>query len=290
MSNPVTVDASPTKAFFVRMLTRDIELRDAILDLLDNCVDGIVRSKGGKVAGEAPYKGYQSKLTATPTEFVIEDNCGGIPRNAAEHVAFRLGRPSAIKPEALETVGMYGIGMKRAIFKLGKRAVVVSEHDGVAFKVEISPEWLEGDDWKLDLEDVQPSGRNGTRIEVTELYDAIRRDFTAGDSTFLSNLYGAIAENYSVILGKGFNVKLNGKDVDRVEFNILVSKSKRAKAGGINPYVLKGKIKSVEFEVVVGFYRPPLTDEDLERDARGETHRGGRFPSDDEREPHLPGE
>ena len=38
-----TVDASPVKSFFVEMLTRDIELGDAILDLLDNCVDGILR-------------------------------------------------------------------------------------------------------------------------------------------------------------------------------------------------------------------------------------------------------
>ena len=31
--------ASPTKRFFVSMLTRDINLADAILDLLDNCLD-----------------------------------------------------------------------------------------------------------------------------------------------------------------------------------------------------------------------------------------------------------
>lgn len=36
------VDAAPVKSFFVEMLTRDIALDDAILDLLDNCVDGIV--------------------------------------------------------------------------------------------------------------------------------------------------------------------------------------------------------------------------------------------------------
>jgi len=45
MSNENTIFANPTKAFFVRMLTRDIELSDAILYLLDNCVDGIVRQQ-----------------------------------------------------------------------------------------------------------------------------------------------------------------------------------------------------------------------------------------------------
>lgn len=36
-------EASPTKRFFVSMLTRDINLADAILDLLDNCLDGALR-------------------------------------------------------------------------------------------------------------------------------------------------------------------------------------------------------------------------------------------------------
>ena len=42
------VSAAPVKSFFVYMLTRDIRLEDAILDLLDNCVDGILRSKADK--------------------------------------------------------------------------------------------------------------------------------------------------------------------------------------------------------------------------------------------------
>lgn len=259
-----TIEASPTKRFFVSMLTRDIELRDAILDLLDNCVDGIVRSKGGRITGGTPYEGYSASITATPQRFVIEDNCGGIPRNVAEEVAFRLGRPKGLPPEHLETVGVYGIGMKRAIFKLGRRAVVRSEHSGRAFQVKIEPAWLDRDDWNLNLEEFPPRGHDGTTIEITELYDPIRREFTQKDSLFLDHLYGAIAENYSVIIGKGFKVSLNDKVVNRVEFNILMSKSKRGKAGAINPYVLKGKIREVDFELVVGFYRVPLTEEDID--------------------------
>ena len=41
----ITVDSSPTKEFFVEMLTRDIDLTDAILDLLDNCLDGVLRKR-----------------------------------------------------------------------------------------------------------------------------------------------------------------------------------------------------------------------------------------------------
>jgi hypothetical protein len=45
--------ANPTKAFFVRMITRDISLEDCILDLIDNSVDGAWRCEGSKPMGLA---------------------------------------------------------------------------------------------------------------------------------------------------------------------------------------------------------------------------------------------
>ncbi|HEC0887973.1 TPA: ATP-binding protein, partial [Escherichia coli] len=43
VSSNVKIAAFPAKRFFVEMLTRDIELSDSILDLLDNCLDGVLR-------------------------------------------------------------------------------------------------------------------------------------------------------------------------------------------------------------------------------------------------------
>lgn len=146
------INAGPTKAFFVDMLTRDIDLADAILDLLDNCVDGILRelekakakSKGKRNQAPdrngRPYEGYWAKITATPDKFEIWDNCGGISQKLAEESAFMLGRPDVQRDSKIETVGMYGIGMKRAIFKMGKQCIVTSQPDTGAYKVEITPE------------------------------------------------------------------------------------------------------------------------------------------------------
>jgi hypothetical protein len=36
------INASPRKAFFTDMLTRDITLEDCILDLIDNSIQGII--------------------------------------------------------------------------------------------------------------------------------------------------------------------------------------------------------------------------------------------------------
>lgn len=41
--NPMRINASPTKELFIFMLTRDVQLSRAIIDLVDNCVDGANR-------------------------------------------------------------------------------------------------------------------------------------------------------------------------------------------------------------------------------------------------------
>jgi len=77
---PSELNASPTKSFFVEMLTRDIELEDAILDLLDNCIDGIqriIKDKDNYTSDEKPYEAFWAKLTFSNENFTIEDNCGG---------------------------------------------------------------------------------------------------------------------------------------------------------------------------------------------------------------------
>src|ERR1700686_3927704 len=86
-----TLSLTPTKRLFVEMLTRDIELEDAILDLLDNSVDGAMRSHGYDPQADRPYEGFSASLHFSTERFVIADNCGGIPKELRDS-AFRLGR------------------------------------------------------------------------------------------------------------------------------------------------------------------------------------------------------
>ena len=93
MTERASLNGAPTKRFFVSMLPRDIELDDAILDLVDNSVDGAMRREKANLKDDQPYEGYHCELRISETEFVVEDNCGGIPDDYLEG-AFRLGRPS----------------------------------------------------------------------------------------------------------------------------------------------------------------------------------------------------
>ena len=80
-----TVDASPTKELFVEMLTRDVRLAMAILDLIDNCIDGALRLRE-----QPPFHGLEVKITFDDNHFNIQDNCGGIPLKLAREHAFRF--------------------------------------------------------------------------------------------------------------------------------------------------------------------------------------------------------
>src|SRR5882762_11878465 len=112
-----SVSGHPAKNFFVNMLTRDIDLQDAILDLLDNCVDGAIRTRTREMASKDSLDGYWARITLSERKFTIEDNCGGIPWSLAKNKAFCMGRPGDTHAKA-GTIGVVGIGMKRAIFKM----------------------------------------------------------------------------------------------------------------------------------------------------------------------------
>jgi hypothetical protein len=133
------VDASPVKAFFVTMLTRDISLADAILDLLDNCVDGILRTEH---RANASFRGYKAEITFDASHFFIHDNCGGIPWKLSSY-AFRMGRSADQPRNDLPMVGVYGIGMKRAIFKMGRHCLITTRHGADNYEVDITPAWID---------------------------------------------------------------------------------------------------------------------------------------------------
>ncbi len=217
MSLATTVKAHPQKRFFVSMLTRDIDLKDAVLDLIDNCLDGVLRQVKDKPDKEYPYEDYWVRIAMSPEGFEIKDNCGGIPVDIAIESAFMLGRPDDLQDSDIETIGMYGIGMKRAIFKMGRKCEVFSHPLSGEYKktyaVKISPEWMENDAWDIPIEYEQdPLDENGTLIKVSNLYDPISTQFDQGRSEFINELVKDISSHYARIIGKGFKVFVNDNE------------------------------------------------------------------------------
>ncbi|MFI4991371.1 MAG: ATP-binding protein [Solirubrobacterales bacterium] len=219
---PTRLDAEPTKRFFVRMLVRDIELVPAIVDLVDNCVDGARREVKGQM--DAKRSGRQSARPSRPlakysvdialdgTAFEIKDDCGGISLDNAVNYAFRFGRPEDVAPLEGE-VGQFGVGMKRALFKIGQSFSVASVAKDSEFKVDVDVEdWLKKkSDWTFPLTTSGPRKRGqglGTTIRVTDLLPSVAGEFD--EDSFVQRLRDQIEFRHNTAIEEGLKVTLNG--------------------------------------------------------------------------------
>ena len=63
-TNINVIEGNPTKKFFIEMITRDISIEDAIIDLLDNSIDGANRINSEN------YTDLWINLTINDKEFV----------------------------------------------------------------------------------------------------------------------------------------------------------------------------------------------------------------------------
>lgn len=172
------INGNPTKIFFIDMLTRDISIKDAIIDLLDNSIDGASNINPND------YTDLQIDITINKNEFIVEDNCGGFSLETAKKYAFRFGRPEDA-PVTTGKVGRFGVGMKRALFKIGKSFEVESKTDADHFEVNVNiNKWkdkkvtdeegrlTDKEDWNFNYIDVDNNNKNidipGTYIKVTQ--------------------------------------------------------------------------------------------------------------------------
>lgn len=254
-----SVDASPVKSFFVSMLTRDILLEDAILDLLDNCVDGILRSNNKN--GARPYKGFEAKINFDANSFSISDNCGGIPRKLRDY-AFRMGRAPDRPDDAHGSVGVYGIGMKRAIFKIGDKCLISTRNADDQYEVSIEPHWIKDEDnWNLPVRSTENSlPHDGTIVKIEQLHAGISEKFGSMVESFSTELKRKIATHYAYIIEKGLKVTVNDELVECLTTKLVFDDDK---SNSIKPYVFKSEIDGVQIFLTVGFTRPIPSDNEM---------------------------
>jgi len=271
----VPVEGSPVKSFFVEMLTRDIGLEEAILDLLDNCVDGIHRLKND-VNQDRPYKGFRAEITFDADTFTISDNCGGIPWNLHDY-AFRMGRAHDYPQDVPGTVGIYGIGLKRAVFKMGKSVIITTRNGADEYEVVIDPEWTTDEDkWKIPVRPAEKTMENeGTFILIGDLNPGIKERFGEGVKTFQQSLVTMVSTHYSYIIEKGFEVIINGAPIPPRTTKIRFDSSQNDEA--IRPFIFKTKTEEgVEVFLTVGFTRQ-IPSENIVLDEQEEA----KYSSDD---------
>jgi len=210
------------------MFTRDISLEDCILDLIDNSIDGLLRSRNIQVGSSllslssngdenVNRKLPRIEVSYSARRFEITDTCGGISRESALSDVFNFGHAPG---EVGGSLGVYGIGLKRAIFKLGSQFEMVSKTMGEGFSVNLDvKKWVEKDDnlddWRIPLQYIGGAASEqaaGTTIKITKLRPEVvmRLD----DGTLAQRLHSIISQTYGLFMGKYVQIILNGRKVD----------------------------------------------------------------------------
>jgi len=220
------INAEPTKAFFVDMLTRDIPLEQAVLDLVDNCVDGAKRIAAGRESGATrPYDGCKVEIVLNSHQFSIYDNCGGFDVETAQEYAFRFGRPAAATRTA-HSIGQFGVGMKRALFKFGRHFRVESSTSAETWAVDVDVEQWEAETggWSFPWAEVQSDkigqDKPGTDILVTKLRREVAAKF--GTTYFVNSIIGLIKSKHRQFISDGLDIKVNDTRIDATNIYLLV--------------------------------------------------------------------
>ena len=227
------INAMPTKELFIDMLTKDISLIPALLDLVDNCVDGARRH-----AGEGPYNDYWARIELSEEEFRISDNCGGMSIDIAENYAFRFGRSEG-SPAIPHSIGEFGVGMKRAIFKIGDDFRVESTTLTSRFLVrENIPTWAAEPEWLFTFDELTENAefaveQVGTMLVASRLKPDVASEF--GREGFRNVFREELRAKLRDPISRGFSVSLNGIPIhsDPLE---LIDKEELAPAFAIRFY------------------------------------------------------
>lgn len=214
------IDVHPTKELFIYMLTRDVILEKAIIDLIDNSIDAAINN-----SSDNNLNPFTININLNEHHFEISDNCGGIDLQVAKDYAFKFGRPSEVVKQ-VGNIGQFGIGLKRTIFKLGKKSYIHSKSLKSEFKLDLDIEEWKNDktNWTFDL-DVISENTNDledtcTLIRISNLHHAVSESFKL--QNFITKLKQEIEEAHAYNLAKGLKITING---DPLTYHIPTLKS-----------------------------------------------------------------
>ncbi len=247
------IDVMPEKSFFIDMITRDISLERSILDLVDNCIDGAKRLRIESEL-ELPFEGLRVSIIINNSSFSISDNCGGFSAEIAKNYAFRFGRPkNAVSTRG--SIGQFGIGMKRALFKICNTFNIRSKTNSEEWNIFVDiDKWAEKQNWTFDLETIEeesPEVEIGTRISSNNIRKNVSDRFAS--LSFHSTLLALLKMSHRDFISKGLEIRLN---------NEIVTASKiTVKSGNVDPVVELHTFENdgeepVNIKIIAGFGDP----------------------------------
>lgn len=159
--NAGTVEATPSKRLFLSIIA-DYDLYRGICELVDNAIDVWIRSHRRKIVH------IEIELDATQQRITVSDDAGGLKR---DDLSFIIGPGQSGSNDQDHTIGIFGVGTKRAIVALAQDIKIRTRYSKEkTYQIEFDDGWLsEQDDWVLPVYQVNDIEEGRTIVELQRL-------------------------------------------------------------------------------------------------------------------------
>lgn len=209
-----TVDTKPSKEVVVDSLIRDITVEACIFDLIDNSIDAardtLFKLDNTLARDSSPpsFSNFKIQLSVDGEKFIITDNCGGISQADLASAVMRFGQRSTHD----SGIGVFGVGLNRAIFKLGRQIQLDSDTGKERCTLNLDTiEYLKTEDWNLPATKLPSLGKVGTTLTINKISGETSRKFS--DKTWEDDFLIEIGRRYGKFLEKGLQIGLNETEV-----------------------------------------------------------------------------
>lgn len=207
----IEVQTGFSPEYLARILTRDINCLESILDLIDNSIDSIRESCNDSGRGvdrrgfPTDYSDYSIDVNLSKDRISIADNGAGVePRVIAERLLM-IGAES----NARLAIGHFGVGLKRAMLKLGRRYVINTSNSKGHYQIDCKSDDLlvKSIDRVVAATTVKPSQLEGTLVQIMEINSEALLEVLGKE--WEDRIRKEISIRYSLMINKGLTVRYN---------------------------------------------------------------------------------
>lgn len=209
-SIPIHFGADPE--YLIRGLSSDISTMECIFDLIDNSIDAarneiLSKPSSKDVRGlPASYAGFHIDVRLSDVDVIVSDDCSGMNEYDLTNRAFRTGA----KSQHPYGIGHFGVGLKRAIFKLGKSVDLRTDNGAGRFHFDFTEaNVLEAGDNPLFAARAISSGKKGNSLKISDLHLDVAADI--GSTQWINELSDNLHRRYGIFSTKGLEIRLNGQ-------------------------------------------------------------------------------
>ncbi len=174
------VDATPSKRLFLSIIA-DYDLNRSVCELIDNALDlWVTNGKSQSVVVEIELNKDQQTIRVT-------DNVGGVNK---ANLKFIVGPGQTGNLPEAETIGIFGVGTKRAVVALAQDITVTTRcGKDRTYQVEFDDNWLKNDDWSPPVYEVDEITAGTTIISLQKLRLQVTDELTERLKDYLGAAY-----------------------------------------------------------------------------------------------------